>query len=192
MKKVVAIVLVLALMFSVSAFAADVTDGGGQQSSDNVISANVISYFVGFFNIAYERKLMDYVSARVRAFNWALISATSEGAGNFWGLGADIYFYPQGEACQGWFVGPRFDTIWMDVKDEVLGTEGSWNTIMLGGQAGYKFVFDGGFALGISLGGWTNIANSYTVKAGGETLNDDAGVLSGFLPTFDVDLGFAF
>src|ERR1035437_2169167 len=172
MKKMILLVLALALVFSVSSFAekkmVEVDDGttaGAGPTADNIVSINALSYLIGFFNVSYERKIMDYTSIRVRAMDWALISTISSGAGNFFGFGGDVFIYPMGKACTGWFVGPRYDAFFLTIKTST--EDGNWMIMMLGASAGYRWVWQGGFEMGIGFGAWANISSTWKSSSGG-------------------------
>jgi hypothetical protein len=152
------------------------------QSADNIISANVWPYLGGFFNLGYERKILDILSVRIRGLYWSLFSTITNGTSNFMGCGLDVYFYPQGKACRGWFLGPRLDMLYIG------NSSGNLQIYTAGGQVGYKWVNDGGFEMALALGATANISNKVST---GYT-DTEIGVLKGALPTFDFDLGWAF
>ena len=192
MKKFIAVVLVVsALLCAVPVMAADsfATQPNGP-SADNIVSINALSYLIGFFNIAYERKIVDFISVRVRAMDWAIINTISNGSGNFYGFGGDIFYYPVGKACTGWFLGPRFDTFFLSTKTDTA--EGTWNMMMLGASAGYRWVWEGGFEMGIGFGAWADVKSSYTIKSGADQTSGDLKVLNGVGPTVDYEIGWAF
>ncbi|MBN2753690.1 MAG: DUF3575 domain-containing protein [Candidatus Goldbacteria bacterium] len=179
-KKAAAIVLILLMVFSTVCMA----EKTEEQMYDNVISVNVWPYLGAFFNLGYERKIIDNLSVRVRGFYWGMNQAG-------WGLmgyGADIFFHPQNKALVGWFVGPRFDS-WVASYSE-NGETANGALYFLGLQAGYRWVFEGGFEMGISLGGMKNFAASITSPDANFDVDPPfSGVI---LPSFDYELGWAF
>jgi len=195
-KTVLAMLVILMLVASVPVMADEATLGAPVQSADNIVSANVLSYLLLFFNVAYERKIFDAMSIRVRASDWALISAVSSGAAGWYGVGADIYFYPAAKACKGFFLGPRIDLIWVGAKttDSSTGESvtGTYDNIRVGAQIGYKWVFDGGFEMALALGGWSGISSHWTVSSGSASVSQPSDPLNTFLPTVDYDIGYAF
>ncbi len=197
MKKVLAFAMVLVLAFSVSAFAVkkmveidDGTPAGPGPKAENIVAINALSYLVGFFNVSYERKIIDNLSLRVRGMYWPLVNAISNGSGNFFGFGGDLFFYPMGKACTGWFVGPRYDAFFLTAKSG--GNEGTWTIMMAGGSAGYRWVWEGGFEMGIGFGAWTNVSSSYSVKSGAEQASGDLKLFNSISPTVDYEIGWAF
>ena len=179
-KKVTVLFLAIILGFSTLSFAAlsENTEATSTQTYDNAVSVNVWPFLGAFFNIGYERKITDNFSARVRGFYWGL---NQEGWGLF-GYGADVFFHPQNKALEGWFLGPRFDS-WMASysKDNQTATGALY---FLGLQAGYRWVFEGGFEMGICLGGMKNFSASVTSP----DANFDLTRLSGVIPSFDFEL----
>jgi hypothetical protein len=198
MKKFIAVLLVVFMALCAVPVMADGTAAAGTaapaekvQSADNIVSANVLSFLIGFFNVAYERKIFDYVGLRVRGMDWALVSLMSAGYAGMYGIGVDLFIYPQGKACRGFYLGPRYDYFTIGGKDST-GAGGAWNLFMAGGQAGYRWIFDGGFAMGVSVGAWANVRSYWTLTGGGSSQNGDLGLFKTALPTVDFDLGYAF
>jgi hypothetical protein len=186
MKKGVFLVL-LVLVAIASVFAAPVTEetaanaGTVQPVCDNVISANVWPYLGAFFNLGYERNLVANISVRVRGEYWGLSS-------NGWhvgGFGVDLFYHPMGKGLDGWYVGPRFDDWILSYSNS--GTTGSASLLWVGAQIGYRWIFDGGFEMAISLGAQTNIAASIS-----STTSQEPPFKGLALPAFDYDLGYAF
>ncbi|MCE5300570.1 MAG: hypothetical protein LLG37_06835 [Spirochaetia bacterium] len=155
---------------------------GTTASADNIISVNVWPMVGGFFNLGYERKIADIMSVRVRGLYWSLFNMFLAGNANFVGTGVDMFFYPAGKACKEFFAGPRLDYFYIGNQD--------WNLqiMMAGGQIGYRWLFEGGFEIALILGAWCNVSN----KASDGAEITSIGVLSGVLPTFDFELGWAF
>jgi len=151
---------------------------------DNVISVNTYPYLAAFFNLGYERKIINNLSARVRGLYWGL----SQGGWNFYGFGGDVFFYPQSMACKGWYFGPRFDAWLSTYSKEGLSATGA--LYFIGGQAGYRWLFDGGFAMALSLGAMKNIAAS--ISSPDANFNEKPLFAEVMLPTFDFELGYAF
>ncbi|MGD0566673.1 MAG: hypothetical protein ABSA34_04990 [Candidatus Goldiibacteriota bacterium] len=182
MKKVLILaVIVFALAFSAIA----ATDAVGQKPEcDNVVSANVWPYLGAFFNLGYERDLVANLSVRVRGEYWGL----SQGGFNLGGYGIDLFYHPMGKGLDGWYFGPRFDQ-WI-VSYSGNGTTGSGSLYWVGAQAGYRWIFDGGFEMAVSLGAQKNIAASITYN--NSTTNETPPFNAMTLPVFDYDLGYAF
>jgi hypothetical protein len=201
-KTVLALLVVLMLIFTIPAVADQSMNTTPVQSADNIISANVLVYLIGFFNIEYERKIFDALSIRVRASDWALLSLgnSSSGSVGLYGVGADLYIYPAGKACRGFFFGPRIDNYWIAEKSNVtdlttgntVTQTGTLSNLRLGVQFGYKWVFDGGFEMAIALGGWSGVSSTWSWSGGGQSTNGTTNPLGGFLPTVDYDIGYAF
>jgi hypothetical protein len=189
-KKVVFFVLALLIIVSTSIFAEskshadDSIENETVVSADNVISANVWPYLAAFFNLGYERKLMDGLSVRVRGEYWGL----SQNHWSLSGVGADVFFYPAGKALKGWYLGPRFDDCIFAYSDS--GTSGNEMFYFVGGQAGYRWVYENGFEMALSLGALKNIAAS--VSLNGTDMPKEPPLKDIMLPTFDFDLGYAF
>jgi len=185
-KKVTVLFLAIILGFSTLSFAAlsENTEATSTQTYDNAVSVNVWPFLGAFFNIGYERKITDNFSARVRGFYWGL---NQEGWGLF-GYGADVFFHPQNKALEGWFLGPRFDS-WMASysKDNQTATGALY---LLGVQGGYRWLFEGGFEMGIALGGMKNF--KYSITSPDANFDKDAPFSNVILPSFDFELGWAF
>ena len=183
MKKVLIVLLAVFMLFG-TAMAAE----GKQQTADNIVSINVLPYFIGLFNAGYERKIMNMASIRVRGSYWPFASAVSDGDWQVFTLGGDIHFWLQGTACKGWFLGPKFDAFISSTNIE--GTNVGATSMMLGAHVGHHWVFEGGFAMSLSFGGWTNIASS--VSSDDETIEVTPIFEGTFMPTVDFTVGYAF
>lgn len=180
-KALILSVIVFALAFS-TAMAAD--SGATKTECDNVISANVWPYLGAFFNLGYERDLFANISVRVRGEYWGI----SSGGFNLGGYGVDLFYHPMGKGLDGWYFGPRFDQWILAYSGD--GTTGSGSLYWVGAQVGYRWIFDGGFEMAVSLGGQSNIAASITYN--NSSANATPPFKGLFLPTFDYDLGYAF
>lgn len=178
--------LILALIVFALAFSAvAATDAGDQKPvCDNVVSANVWPYLGAFFNLGYERNLIANISVRVRGEYWGI----SSGGFTLGGYGVDLFYHPMGKGLDGWYLGPRFDQWILSYSSD--GTTGSGSLDWVGAQAGYRWIFDGGFEMAVSLGAQSNIAASVTYN--NSTANATPPFKGLFLPVFDYDLGYAF
>jgi len=182
MKKVFVLLAVVLFVFGAAAFADNGSsdDWGGEETIyENCISTNVWPWAVGLYNIGYERMLGSSISIRPRATYWGLIDL---GGASLFALGGDVFFHPMGKGVKGWFMGPRYD-VWIATGEGATGM-----MHFIGAQAVHKFIFEGGFALGISLGAQINIANTLSYEGESESL----GVLGGTMPCFDLELAWAF
>ncbi len=181
MKKCIVIVAVLLLVFAASSFGAkktiEIDDGQPEQIYENCITTNAWPWIASLFNVGYERMIGSSFGLRPRAFYWGW-----SGDVKFFGFGVDAYFHPMAKGISGWFVGPRYDA-W-------IATGGDASGIMhwIGGMGGYKFIFEGGFTLGVALGAQVNVANSVSVGSS----SADLGTIAGTLAAFDLELGWAF
>ncbi|HRU38444.1 MAG TPA: DUF3575 domain-containing protein, partial [Candidatus Goldiibacteriota bacterium] len=154
----------------------EVDDGAPSVTYENAVSTNIWPWLIGFYNIGYERMIGTAISIRPRAFYFGLMGADVDF--KIFGFGADLFYHPMNNGIAGWFVGPRYD-VWMATGGSVTGA-----MHFLGVMGGYKYVFDGGFTLGISLGVQMNIMNS---------INDsNIGTYSGTMPAFDAEMGWSF
>jgi hypothetical protein len=184
MKKMILLVLVLALIFSVSSFAGkkmvEIDDGTPTVNYDNCITTNVWPWLIGFYNVGYERMIGSSFSVRPRAtyIAWSVLGS------NFFTLGVDLFWHPMGKGIDGWFLGPRYDA-WIASSSGVTGVMN-----MLGLMGGYNIVFPGGFVIEIALGVQKNISNSVTTSSGTTAL--DLSTYIGTLPAFDLAMGWAF
>jgi len=182
MKKGILIVLALVLLFSVSAFAAkkmvEVDDGTPDVTYDNCISTNVWPWIIGFYNVGYERMIGSSFSVRPRVcyVAWSTLGV------NFFTLGADIFWHPQGKGIEGFYIGPRYDA-WV-----ATGNGGTGIMNLVGLMGGYNVVLSGGFTIDIGLGVQRNISNS--VSSSTTTL--DLSTFTATLPSFDLAIGWAF
>jgi hypothetical protein len=185
MKKLLVVLLFLFVLV-VSASAAISTDNGivAKPTYDNVVSANVWPYLGAFFNLGYERNLVANISVRARGEYWGL----SVAGWNIGGFGVDLFYHPMGKGLEGWYLGPRFDD-WIASYSKD-GTTGSGSLYWVGLQAGYRWVFDSGFSMALSLGAQKNIAASLTYNK--STSNEAPPLKDLTLPAFDFDLGWAF
>jgi len=179
-KKVTVLFLAIILGFSTLCMA----EKTEEQTYDNAISINVWPNYFSFFNLGYERKIIDNLSVRVRGLYWGL---NQDGWG-LYGYGADVFFHPQNKALEGWFMGPRFDS-WVSYysKDNQTTTESLY---FFGLQAGYRWVFEGGFEMGIALGGIKNF--KYSVTSSDANFDKISPLRNVTLPSFDFELGWAF
>jgi hypothetical protein len=186
-KTIVAVMVVAGVFLSTNAFArtkmVEVADTP-EQTYENMVSTNIWPWLVGFFNVGYERALGDSFSLRPRASYWSL---SSSGNWALFALGIDAYFHPMGKGLEGWFLGPRYDAWILSVSDS--GESGTGILHLLGAMAGYNWVFQGGFSLGVSLGAQTVLAGSVTSSSGTTTFDFP---YRGFMPAFNVELGWAF
>ncbi len=182
MKKITIIAVVL--LSIVAAFPLWAEEKNQTVSPENVISVNTYPYLMALFNGGYERKIIDNLSLRARGMYWGL----SQNGWSIYGFGGDFFFYPQTTACKGWYFGPRFDA-WMTTysKDGLSATAVLY---FVGGQAGYRWLFDGGFAMALSLGAIKNIA--LTISSPDSNFNETPPFKEVMLPTFDFELGYAF
>jgi len=182
---VLALVLVMSLGLGMTSATAD-----NAPSVDNVVSINVWPYLMTFFNLEYERKLADALSLRVRGMYFALLGNFSDGAGQFYGFGGDIFFYPAGTALSGFYVGPRYDLF---ISSFTSGTD-AITALMhyVGGSIGHRWVFESGFTMAISLGAWANVASTATYDDGSGSFTGDIPSIGGPWPTFNFDIGYGF
>jgi hypothetical protein len=182
MKKGILIVLALVLLFSVSAFAAkkmvEVDDGTPAVTYDNCVTTNVWPWLIGFYNIGYERMIGSSFSVRPRV---CYVAWSSLGV-NFFTLGIDAFWHPQGKGIEGFYIGPRYDA-WI-----VAGSDATGIMHFVGLMGGYNVVISGGFTIDIGLGAQMDLKNSVTSSSS----SVDLSTIKGTLPSFDLAIGWAF
>jgi hypothetical protein len=182
MKKVILLVVAIALFLTVGAMAAkkmvEVDDGTPDVTYDNALTTNVWPWVVGIYNLGYERMIGSSFGIRPRA---SYVGWSGAGA-NFFALGGDLFWHPMGRGIEGWYIGPRYD-VWMATTK---GASGMMQFV--GAMGGYNFVYPGGFIVDIGLGAQKNVDNSVT--SGTSTL--DLSTITSVLPSFDLSIGWAF
>jgi hypothetical protein len=164
MKKAVVIAAVFFLVFS-AAVNAETTSAAPAVKYENCVYTNIYPWFILWANIAYERTLGSYVSAKVVYSNFSSMNS----------IGAEILFHPMGKGLDGFYLGPKFDS-WI-TQD---GSSMNW----LGGIAGYGFLLENGVLLKLGVGYLFNIAGP-VLKLGSFNFMDK-------WPAVDVGIGWAF
>ncbi|MFP4465583.1 MAG: hypothetical protein ACLFP1_00860 [Candidatus Goldiibacteriota bacterium] len=106
MKKIFVVFVVVLFLSFVSVYA--YPDEGNEKTPDNYISMNALSFLGLFFNCSYERSFGDVVGLRIGGAYWALQPSSDVVLG---GGFAELYFYPEGEALRGFFMGPGVSVI---------------------------------------------------------------------------------
>ncbi len=172
MKKALAIVLTLALVFAVTAFgkkkAADdiqdaitgdnVTNWAPEQ---NIITANPLGLAFGYFNANYEKAIGKNNGLGFSAgFDYYDLGGWSWSGGT---VGASYNWYFQHHALNGWYAGPdaglsfasfsyTYDTL--DAYYNVVSTKATATSfgIYIGGHGGYRWIWNNGFVLDLSIG----------------------------------------
>ena len=194
MRKFAVVLMVFVFMFSFGVQAKAFEDDF--VSFENCISSNVPVWIGGLFNIGYERKITENLSAKVRAAYWALSGLfNQEGEIENFAMGyigADVLFYPAGEALTGFAFGPKYD-LWMGgftALDMINNPTVGLQLHFVGAQVAHKWVFDSGFSMNIVLGGLANVAVS--AQAGDEEYIGDPPLAGIFMPFFDFEIGYAF
>lgn len=201
MKKMISLVLIVVLAFSVSVFAAStkkakvvapvvapvvavapavaptVAPATGV-IYDNMIVTNVWPWLAMIYNIGYERMIGSSISIRPRG-SWVGVSGYGV---NFFGIGVDLFWHPLQKGIEGWYFGPRYDA-WIASSTGYTGM-----MHFMGLMAGYNIVVANGFTTQMGLGVQINLANS--VSAGSSTATITT--LPGTLPCFDAAIGYAF
>lgn len=195
MKKRIIFMMVFAIVFAAGIFASvnnDSTDTSVQSPLiENAVSTNVWPWLGSFFNIGYERAIGNSFSLRPRAFFWGLSNLGAKWA--LFGFGLDAFWHPMGKGLSGWFLGPRYD-IWILSVDDGAGNKGTGTGNLIGAMFGYRWVFEGGFELGIALGGQGFLGNIVVNATSGSnsTTTTYAFPYKGVLPAFDTEIGWAF
>lgn len=172
--------------------AAVATEGSDVASQKNVVTVNPLGLIFGLWNARYERALGD-----------------SAGIGlglNYWGFGLtdwkysilggqlDYNFYLEKHALTGWFVGPHLGIQvasisykWINlITLEETNDTASSVFVNIGGQGGYRWIWNGGFTLALSGSLGYNAGSSVTI--GGVTSTGFGGIGFGAA----ADIGYAF
>lgn len=145
----------------------------------NRITFNLLSLFLGFGPLTYERGLGDHVSIQVSPtfVYWGFDEDRIVGGG----LGIGAGFFPMGKAPRGFRIG-------LDALGGGLSSDGDGDTGMFvfstRATAGYTWMWNNGFTMGLHGG----IQYWYFDLEGDNWLDKFHGVV----PCIDFNLGFAF
>jgi hypothetical protein len=141
------------LLISLSVF---LLVGGGVAFSaekvKQVISFNPVGLIFGIANVEYERNIDDASTWALRGLYWG--HETGGWSWSAFGAGGRYrgYFYPKPKAPAGGFWGAGVDLLSMSADYTLWDVTESASAFFFGptGEIGYKWLFGGGFALGIS------------------------------------------
>lgn len=167
--------------------------GGNVFAAKNSVTTNVLGMAIGAVNGIYEFEYGDKETVGVGVSMWGLTSGSWKFSST--SLGADYNIYKSGKKFEGFYVGP---SVWLNMvsaeyKSLTLNNALQWvatiekasgTFFMLGGNLGYKWLWDGGFTLGTGLG------VGYTV--GSMEVGGEKAPYGGFgLSRFALDIGYA-
>jgi hypothetical protein len=155
---------------------------------NNIITAD-LSALYGYLNIHYEKTISRNNGL---GFDGYLHSIGGNGwSGSELGVGAEYNWYFQHHALNGWFAGPNasLHLLSASLQYKVSGTQynSSANAVFIGigGQGGYRWIWDGGFTVDVKL-------SLLFLLGGGVSVNDQIAPGSGFYSSpIGVDLGYA-
>jgi len=169
MKKGLLLVMILVLALSVGAFGLEDEPEG--LKIKNVLSTNPLGFVQGVVNLKYERVLSPELSI-------VLDPRFMLGQASGVGIMAGVRNYPSGTAPEGFFVGGSGLLAFVSagpVTGQALG---------FGGDIGYKWILDNGFAFEAGLGlKYLSVTASYLWYSATE---------SGLVATYLFGLGYAF
>lgn len=148
------------------------------------VTTNILGMAIGATNAIYEFEAGDKKTLGVGISTWRLDSGSWKLSSS--ALGVDYNIYQKGKKFEGMYIGP---SAWLNMVSAeytpllATTTKASGTFIMLGANLGYKWLWDGGFTMGIGTG------IGYTVGSlavGGE--NAPYGGLG--LSRFALDIGY--
>lgn len=144
--------------------------------------------------VRYDRLLSDRVSV-LAGVGYGSIGSGDVRFSRIEGL-LGMNWHPIGNGMHGFFLGPRLkiDKWTLTVTEGDSGGDGSITAIGAGAVAGWRWIWDPGFSLGLGIGGqYISIASeaAATYEDGTEASTGSFNV-DGFVPTFEFTLGWAF
>lgn len=151
-----------------------------QHEKSQNVTVNPLGLLIGVLGVEYEKAVSAKNSFAIRAdFFSRDISGWDTTA---FGAGASYRFFPKKNAPAGFYYGPAAEFIY--VKSEVFSTSDSGIFILIGGEAGFKWIFKGGFVVDVGAVAYFGIGK---VEVLGSELD-----YGGFIPGLRLGLGYAF
>lgn len=175
----------------------------GWSTRQNVVGLNTVFIFSGVFGLRYERQVLNNLGVGLEGgYAWtggsvSVPSGSSSASGSGFVVGGFVNWYPQQRALNAWYLGPEFyyysyslkyDLVTIDYYDmsETKETVNvSYTMTTFGGHGGYRWIFDNGIGIDLSLG--VSMLNAGNIKMG-----DMSVTLSGIIPTFAALASYAF
>lgn len=111
---------------------------------------------------------------------------------------AGANWQPIGNGMHGFYVGPRVRyntyTVSVDCSNGAECANGSVGTLGVGAVAGWRWIWDPGFSLGLGLGGqyFAVVSQASATYSDGTETGSGSVKYDGFLPAFEFTMGWAF
>ena len=144
--------------------------------------------------IRYDRLLSDRISV-LAGVGYGAIGSGDTKISRIEGM-LGMNWHPIGNGMHGFFVGPRLKiNQWgITVTEGESGADGSVTAISAGAVAGWRWIWDPGFSLGLGLGGQYITVASEAAATYEDGTEADTGSYNfdGFVPAFEFTLGWAF